>query len=124
VVLDCPECYVIAYKPGTLYVDPKGKNAKNLKPYLVCVDTLINDPSGLKYIATFGCKNDNTTLVYVPKGPDNYLSGEGSATAVGNLPEFFQPGGANTCQIKFNGKKIIWTVRTYYVNQKTAAAQD
>ena len=124
IVLACPECYITTYKTGTLYVDPKGKNVKNLKPYLVCVDTLINDPSGLKYIATYGCSNDNSTLIYVPKGPDNNLSGEGSATAVGNLTEFFQPGGTNTCQIKFNGKKLIWTVRTYYVNQKTAATQD
>ena len=41
VVTSCPDCYIITYTPGTLYVDPKGKNAKNLKPYLVCVDTLL-----------------------------------------------------------------------------------
>lgn len=124
VITNCAGCYDTTYTSGTLYVDPKGKNAKNLKPYLVCVDTLINDPSGMKYIATFGCDNNNSTVVYVPVGVNNNLTGSGAATAVGTLPQYFQPGGANTCQIKFNGNKITWTIKTYYVYQKTAAAQD
>jgi hypothetical protein len=124
VVPSCTDCYVITYTPGTLYVDPKGKNVKNLKPYLVCVDTLLNDPSGLKYVATFGCNNPNSTTVFVSRGPDNYLSGEGATSVVGTLPQVFKPGDNTTFQIKFNGEKIIWTVRTYLVNQKTAVAQD
>jgi hypothetical protein len=115
---------VTTYTPGTLYVNPKGKNVKNLKPYLVCVDILNNDPSGLKYVATFGCTNSNNTVLYVPQGPDNNLTGAGAATAVGTLPEFFPPGSSNTFQIKFNGNKIVWTVKTYKVYQKTAVAQD
>ncbi len=107
-----------------MYINPKGKNAKNLKPYLVCVDTLINDPSGLKYIATFGCNNDNNTTVYIPRGNNNNLSGPGAATALGALPEYFVPGGDNAAQIKFNGSKLIWTVTSYNVSQKTAVAQD
>jgi hypothetical protein len=124
VVTSCSDCYVTEYTPGTLYINPKGKNVKNLKPYLVCVDTLNNDPSGLKYVATFGCTNSNSTVLYVPHGPDNNLTGAGAATAVGILPELFPPGSSNTFQIKFNGNKIVWTVKTYKVYQKTAVAQD
>jgi hypothetical protein len=52
------------------------------------------------------------------------LSGVAAATAVGNLPEYFLPGGDNTFQIKFNGQKLRWTVKTYNVYQYTATAQD
>lgn len=124
VVPSCTDCYVINYTPGTLYIDPKGKNVKNLKPYLVCVDTLVNDPGGLKYVATFGCNNPNSTTVFVSRGPDNYLSGAGATSAVGTLPQVFKPGNNTTFQIKFNGEKIIWTLRSYLVYQKTAVAQD
>jgi hypothetical protein len=88
------------------------------------VDTLMNDPTGLKYIATYGCKNDNATVIYVPEGPNNHLSGAAASTAVGNLPEYFLPGGDNTFQVKFNGQKLTWTVKTYNVYQYTATAQD
>ncbi len=124
VVVSCSDCYFTNYTAGTLYINPKGKNVKNLKPYLVCVDTLSNDSGGLKYIATFGCNNPNATTVFVSRGTDNYLSGTGSASAVGTLPQIFKPGDNTTFQIKFNGKKIIWTLKSYYVNQKTAVAQD
>ncbi len=124
VVLDCPECYTITYQSGTLYVNPKGKHAENLKPYLVCVDTLINDPTGLKYIATFGCKNENATVLYVPNGPNNYLSGAAAATAVGNVAEYFQPGGSNKFQVKFNGQKLTWTVKSYCGYQYVAASDE
>ena len=124
VVVSCTDCYVTSYTKGTLYINPKGKNAKNLKPYLICVDTLMNDPGGLKYVATFGCNNPNSTTVFVSRGADNYLSGEGATTAVGTLPQVFKPGDNATFQIKFNGKKMTWILRTYCVNQKTAVAQD
>jgi hypothetical protein len=124
VVPSCTDCYVITYTSGTLYIDPRGRNVKNLKPYLVCVDTLLNDPGGLRYVATFGCNNPNSTTIFVSRGPDNNLSGDGAATAVGTLPQVFKPGDNTTFQIKFNGKKMTWTVRTYLVNQKTAVAQD
>ena len=47
-----------------------------------------------------------------------------AATAVGKVTEYFQPGGDNTCQIKFNGQKLTWNVRTYNVNQSTATSSD
>lgn len=124
VTLNCPECYITTYTSGTLYVDPKGKSAKNLKPQLLCVDTLVNDPSGLSYVANFNCNNPNTTVEYIPVGVNNFLSGDAAATAVGILPTIFQPGSNNNFQIKFNGSKLIWIVQTYNVYQKTAVAQD
>ncbi len=124
VKLDCPECYITTFIPGTLYVDPKGKFARNLKPYLVCVDTLIHDPSGLSYVANFGCNNLNNTVVYVPIGNNNFFSGDAALTEVGIQPILFQPGDVNNFQIKFNGEKLKWTIQTYNVNQNTSVAQD
>jgi hypothetical protein len=122
--LDCPECYQTTYQDGTLYVNPKGKFARKLKPYLVCVSVLKNDPSGLNYVANFQCENDNATVVYVPVGENNFLSGAGAATAQGSLPTLFYPGQSNSFQIKFNGNKITWNITTYNVNQNSAVAQD
>jgi hypothetical protein len=119
IVLACSSCYIITYASGTLYINPSGNSTKDLKPSLVCVDTLINDPTGLKYVANFSCSNGNSTTIYVPIGPDNYLSGAAAATAVGTPTQYFPPG-SSTCQIKFNGQKLIWTVESY----KTAVASD
>jgi hypothetical protein len=83
------------------------------------VDTLINDPTGLKYVANFSCSNSNSTTIYVPIGPDNNLSGAGAATAIGTPTQYFPPG-SSTCQIKFNGQKLTWTVESF----KTAVASD
>jgi hypothetical protein len=119
--LDNLDSYTINYQPGTLYVDPKGKNAKNIKPYLDCVDTLINDPAGFRYVANFGYNNDNATVVYVPRGDNNSLTSLGS---VGGLqPEIFLPGGGKF-KIPFDGKKLTWIVKTYYVNQKTSMGSE
>ncbi|MCW3093283.1 MAG: subtilase family protease [Ferruginibacter sp.] len=111
------ESYSTQYLPGTLYANPKGGNAKAIKPYLFCIDTLINDPSGFKYTAKFAYKNDNATVLFIPRGIDNTITTSGSYS--GLQPEVFQPGGG-FFTIRFDGSNITWTVKSYNGNQKIA----
>jgi hypothetical protein len=119
-VLD-PPAYTIIYQPGTLYVNPKGAGTKKVRVYLECVDTLVNHPDGFDYLARFRYENDNATPIYVPVGPDNFLTALGSYT--GNPPTVFLPG-VHYFDIPFDGLKITWTLKTYNVNQKSAAASE
>lgn len=119
--LESPENYVVTYQAGTLYVDPKGANAKNIKPSLLCIEVLKNDPSGFKYKANFAYKNENPTVVYVPIGENNSLISAGSYS--GSQPELFVPGGGQF-SILFDGLKLIWTVKTFSVFQKTAISTE
>jgi hypothetical protein len=113
--------YNVDYRNGILYVNPKGKGAKNVKPSLDCVDTLMNDPSGYSYVARFRYTNDNKSIVYIPIGPDNeIISASGYA---GRQPEIFYPGTA-TFEIKFKGDRLSWILQTYNVNQKTSVGSD
>jgi len=114
--------YTISYQTGTLYVDPKGSGAKNIKPVLDCVEPLANnDPSGFKYIAHFHYENPNSVPVLIPLGTENFLTSAGPYS--GTLPIVFQPG-TGKVNIYFNGLKMTWTVISFNGNQKTSAASD
>jgi hypothetical protein len=117
-----PIDYTVTLSAGTLYVNPKGPGAKKLKPKLDCVEQLpSNHPSGFKYVAHFACDNDNPTTVFVPIGDDNLLIAQGSKSGV--QPEVFPPG-TTKFDIYFDGKKLIWTVRTFDINQKTSVGTE
>jgi hypothetical protein len=111
--------YTVSYVSDSLYVNPKGGKTKNVKPVLDCVDTLINDPSGLQYLARFSYENPNSATVYVPIGPNNNISGQ--ATYTGTPPVIFRPG-AGKFTIPFDGRKITWLLITYNGNQKTSSS--
>lgn len=113
--------YVISYQNGSLYVNPKGRAAKNVKPSLECVDTLYGNSSGLNFIAHYSYENKNNTPVYIPRGTDNNLDNQGPIS--GSQPEVFNPG-VNYFDIYFDGSKLTWTVTTYRGNQKTSTASD
>ncbi|MBK9318446.1 MAG: hypothetical protein IPM91_06225 [Bacteroidetes bacterium] len=81
--------YTITYQTGLLYINPKGSGAKKIRPYLDCVDTLINHPSGYPYVAKFSYQNLNTTPVYIPIGSDNNISPSGISS--GTPPIVFTP---------------------------------
>jgi hypothetical protein len=117
--VETPESYVVTYTPGTLYVNPFGNNAKNVKPSLVCVDTLKNDPSGFRYLAKFEYTNSNATVVFVERGADNFLQGN----YAGTQPEIFPPG-TGSFNIAFDGLKLKWTLNTFYGTQKTSTAAE
>ena len=111
--------YNITYVNGTLYINPKSNKAKNVKPILDCVDTLINNPSGFKYLARFSYNNPNATPVYVPVGVNNNFTALGLYS--GTPPQVFQPGTAQFT-IPFDGKKLTWALTTYNGTQKTSTA--
>jgi hypothetical protein len=115
-----PVTYNTIYVPGTLYVNPKGKGAKKIKPFLECVKYVPDDPSGFDYIAYFGYTNDNSTTLCVPPGQDNYfIAAPGSYLEA--PPKLFFPG-THRFTIHFNGTKLTWTIATFDINQKTSVA--
>jgi hypothetical protein len=120
-VLSIPTDYSISYVGGILYINPKGGGTKNVKPKLDCVDTLNNDPSGLKYIAHFSYQNPNATPIYVPIGSNNSITTSGKYS--GKQPQVFLTTGG-TFTIPFDGNKMTWTLVTYNGNQKTSVASD
>lgn len=113
--------YAIVYINGTLYVNPKGRGAKSVKPALECVDTVIAHPSGFNYVAHYSYENKNQTPVYIPHGPDNDLVATGQY--YGDYPELFDSG-IGYFDIYFDGSKMTWIVTTYNGNQKTSSASD
>ncbi|HLX93537.1 MAG TPA: MBG domain-containing protein, partial [Puia sp.] len=120
--LAAPGNYMISYLNGTLYVDPSGDGDGDaddiVNPGLVCVDTLIGGPAGLKYVAHFSYKNPYSTPVYVPIGTNNYISATGNYNGV--QPQLFNPG-TSYFDIDFDGKKITWNLITIPASQRTAA---
>lgn len=104
---------------GTLYVNPYGAGTKQIKPRLDCVDQLTTPVNGFYYIAHFSYSNDNPTAVYIPKGSENYFSGQASYDGA-NQPEVFLPGGGSFT-VPFDGQKLIWTVISYRNNGQKAA---
>jgi hypothetical protein len=113
--------YSPVYVNGTFYVNPKAKGAKNVKPSLVCVDTLVNDPSGFNYIATYEYENKNNSPVFIPIGQDNEIVTTGNYS--GSQPELFLTG-THTFMIPFDGIKMTWTVISYNGNQKASSASE
>jgi hypothetical protein len=107
---------------GELYVNPKGQGTRKVDISLVCVDTVSNHPSGYNLLARFQYVNPNNSPVYVPLGPDNFLT---SATGgwSGNPPVIFKVG-TWLIQIPFDGDKLTWTLRSYNGNQKAGAASE
>jgi hypothetical protein len=84
-------------------------------------EVVTNHPSGFGYIAHFSYENPNSTPVFVPRGPDNQLTSEGSFS--GLQPELFNPG-IGYFDIYFDGRKLKWVVRTYENNQNSSVATE
>jgi hypothetical protein len=107
--------------PGSLYVNPFGNNAKQVKVKLECVEAVTGHPSGLKYIAHFSYDNKNSTAYYVPIGVDNNIVSAG--TYSGAPPTVFHPG-VHVFQIRFDGSKLKWTLTTNDRTKKTASGSE
>ncbi|MEO6490539.1 MAG: MBG domain-containing protein [Ferruginibacter sp.] len=115
--------YTISYTNGLFYVNPKGNGAKKLRPYLDCVEELLNPPSpSRRYIAHFFCINDNQTPMYVPIGVDNRITSTGSFDN-SQQPMVFNPG--NTyCNVPFDGITLKWEVTTFETTHKTSVSSN
>ena len=115
--------YIVTYTNGNFYVNPKGNGAKKLRPYLDCVEELLNPTSpSRRYIAHFFCVNDNATPLYVPIGIDNKISSTGSFDN-SRQPVVFMPGNT-VCNVPFDGIALKWEVRTYETTHKTSVSSD
>jgi hypothetical protein len=111
--------YNVIIQTGTLYVNPYGMNAKQVKPSLDCV-TRNSDGS---FTANFSYTNPNSVDVVVPAGsPDNYfiLSTGAVIFANGTPPERFKVG-CHKFSVRFNGVRITYSLSTFNKTQKSAS---
>ncbi len=108
-----PANYVVGYVKGTLYVNPQGPTVKAVKTSLRCVE-VVSGSSGLNYLAHFEFQNSNSTPVFVPQGPNNFLSGRAFA---GTPVELFMPG-TGGFDVLFDGSKLVWTLTSNNNNTK------
>jgi hypothetical protein len=112
--------YLFTPVNGQLYVNPYGSGAKNVIVSLVCVEQIPPDENGFTYIAHFKYLNQNTTPVYVQAGIENRLTGAGQYSSVG-IPQLFMPG-EGFWEVRFNGVKVTWTVKSYKNWTKTTCS--
>lgn len=122
IVIENPENYSINYiRQGMLYVNPYGEALSKLRTYLDCVGDNADDPDGLYFVANFRYENPNPYTIYVPHGPDNFISGE--AQFSGETPIVFQPG-SGIFAIRFDGKRMTWSLTTMESTHKTSVSSD
>ena len=105
--------YDITYLPGTVYVDPKDNNTKNIVPSLDCVTPLVNDPDGFTYMANFSWSNPNSVTVSVPQTDSKITGSTGAVWDLNNLPPNVFPPGTGKYKLRFNGIKITWSVISF-----------
>ena len=117
--------YTITYTAGKFYINPKGNGAKKLRPYLDCVEEVMNPASpSRRYIAHFYCINDNSTPLYVPIGNDNKVSSTGGGSFdASQQPAVFTPG-FTWCHIPFDGTALKWEVTTYESTHKSSVSSN
>jgi len=100
-----PVNYVVGYANGILFVNPQSSTVKPVEPSLRCVE-VVSGSSGLNYLAHFEFQNDNSTPVFVPSGPNNFLSG--SPVSAGPI-ELFMPG-TGGFDVLFDGSELVWNL--------------
>ncbi len=115
--------YTVSVATGNLYVNPSGKGTKKLRVYLDCVEAVANPTvPGLTYIAHFYCINDNTSMVYIPIGPDNLINSSGTFDN-SKQPVVFVPG-TTRCDVPFDGNALTWNVTSYESTHKTSVSSN
>jgi hypothetical protein len=126
--IQTPPNYTIStpYLTGTLYVDPKDANTKNIVPSLDCVTPLVNDPDGFKYTANFSWSNPNSSTVAVSQDSSKIIGSAGAVWDVNNMPPTVFPPGTGKYKLRFNGLKISWSVTSFNGSQghSTSSSSD
>lgn len=126
-----PSLVLPNYKPllfdtGRLYVNPYGNNAKKIIVQRECVRMLTaaeTAQTGFRYAAVFSYNNRNAAAVYIPKGPDNFITIEPGGSFQNTLPEVFEPG-TYFVTILFSGHKMYWQLQSMDTDHKTAITSD
>jgi hypothetical protein len=119
-----PVSYNVIYEPGTLYVNPKGRGARKIKPFLVCVSYQPDHPSNFDYVAQFGYTNDNSQDLFLELGTDyNTITAATGSYNDTEVPDLFLRG-THYFDVPFDGTKLVWTVTSFEVNQKAAVASE
>ena len=119
VKIEDPTNYVIVYNnEAKLFINPD--DVDKIRTYADCV---AYDPSAsdkLYYTVVYRYENDNVDPIYVPEGVDNILSGPAQFEE-GQLPVTFLPG-TGTFEIRFDGKKLVWSLTTDGSTHKTSVS--
>ena len=109
---------IVTNEDATLYINPFDGTMRKVRTYSDCVS--YDENTGL-YTVTFRYENDNSDPVFVPVGPDNFLSGDGYIGNNSDLPTVFMPG-SGVFDIEFNGGQLIWSLTTYDGTQKSGVS--
>ena len=108
VKIEDPINYEIVYEnEAKLLINPD--DVSKIRTYADCVAYNPTASDGLFYTVVYRYENDNVEPVYVSEGSDNNLSGP--AQYEGQLPVTFLPG-SGIFEIRFNGKKLVWSLTT------------
>jgi len=101
--------YTFTAVNGTLYINPAGSSAKQVKPNFICYQQLATpNAQGYTHIAYFNYENPNSTPVYIPVGTKNSFSG--SARDASQQPVVFMPGTSAPIAIPYMGGSLTWQV--------------
>jgi hypothetical protein len=110
--------YLIDSNDAKLYMNPSYDGDK-IRTYSECVGYDPTATDGLYYTVTYRYENNNDDPIFVLMGADNNLSGP--AQFEGQLPTVFLPG-SGTFEIRFNGKKLVWSLTTYGSTHKSSVS--
>ena len=110
--------YLIHANDAKLYINPPYDGDK-IRTYAECVAYDPSATDGLNYTVVYRYENNNNDPIFVLEGADNNLSGP--AQYEGQLPTVFLPG-SGTFEIRFNGKKLVWSLTTYGSTHKSSVS--
>ena len=115
--IEDPTNYVIAENEAKLFIN--SDDIIKIRTYADCVAYDPTASDGLFYTVVYRYENDNFDPVYVSEGADNNLSGP--AQYGGQLPTTFLPG-SGIFEIRFDGKKLVWSLTTDGITQKSSVS--
>ncbi|HRH37484.1 MAG TPA: T9SS type A sorting domain-containing protein, partial [Flavobacteriales bacterium] len=112
--------YTFTAVNGTLYINPAGSTAKQVKPNFICYQVLpAPNAQGFTHVAWFNYENPNSTPVYIPVGTKNSFSG--SARDASQQPIVFQPGTSAPIAIPYMGTSLTWQITSNKNNGSTGS---
>ncbi|MBL7964138.1 MAG: S8 family serine peptidase [Flavobacteriales bacterium] len=111
--------YTFTSVNGTLYVNPTGAGTKQVKPTFICYMVQSPPVNGFSRVSYFNYQNPNSTPVYIPVGPNNFITA--SSFDGSEQPVLFLPGTSAPIAIPHNGTSITWQVTSNKNNNTTGS---